>query len=261
MIKLNGFVPNNGQFVLAAADAKYVLKYASALTISFNTQNLSNSVGIHISLIAHRDDPDLYSAMSLLMDLNYYCMDLTWSWAEVADDNYGGAAGYPMGNYPKGLLQAARFFIAADAVSYYQNTDILCIDIDSIAMGEVEFPKCNVGLFLREHNPEYAMKVAAGCTLFSSKYPKFPNTFRGVFARFAKENPGHWSFDQPALYKTHEIIMNQGDEEYVNNLFTFNETHMNWDFNRKDTWFWTGKGDRKFNNSTYTNEVKKWSTT
>ena len=127
--------------------------------------------------------------------------------------------------------------------------DLLYVDVDSIVINDIEGIKdfCGCARFLhRPWNPKTKMKVASGvvCVRNSREGKIFLNKWDQYVMEFGLNK---WFSDQEALYKTsQECIVSDLDKRYID-----------WEF-KEDSFIWTGKGKRKYQNKTYKKAVKKW---
>lgn len=145
----------------------------------------------------------------------------------------------------KVLYSVNRFIIAESFIGREQG--VLVTDIDCFFNKKLPPIKEDIGLFLREKESFGGMKVAAGVVWFgpTEKGVNFCNTVKDKIM----SKPWEWYVDQYALYETYL--------EHKNNLsiFKFNMLHMDWEFT-KNSYMWTGKGPRKYKNSTYLNRKR-----
>lgn len=127
--------------------------------------------------------------------------------------------------------------------------DLLYVDVDSIVINDIEGIKdfCGCARFLhRPWNAKTKMKVASGVVYVrnSQEGKDFINKWDNYTMQFGVEK---WFSDQEALYKTsQECVVSDLDKRYID-----------WEF-KKDSFIWTGKGKRKYQNKTYRKAVKKW---
>lgn len=144
------------------------------------------------------------------------------------------------------VFYAINRFLIAD--KYISDEGILITDIDCFFNKPMPRIEEDVGLFLREYESFPGMKVAAGI-MWINRTPAAKEYITRV-ANNIKNRPQEWYVDQLAIY-----------EEYINmkdkmSTFVFDNTHMDWEYNN-DSYMWTGKGSRKYTNSTYLGKKKQ----
>ena len=134
-----------------------------------------------------------------------------------------------------------RFIVASQVIK----CDVLILDIDCLIMKHVDNLECDIGLFLREDRVEKEWKGLAGKTAAGALYCSRLNLdFLEHAKDFILNNKLDWYIDQVALYKSY---LNFPDKKYT----FFDGKFMDWNF-KTDSIIWTGKGDRKRLNVTYT---------
>ena len=142
-------------------------------------------------------------------------------------------------NSTKEFYACNRFLVAEE---YLEPAGVLITDVDCYFNKALPDIEEDVGIFLREYEKFPGMKVAAGILWLNNteKARLFITRVREIIT----SQPLVWYADQLALYKAYN--------EYKNNtsFFIFDNTHMDWEFN-DDSYMWTGKGNRKFHNTTY----------
>ena len=126
----------------------------------------------------------------------------------------------------------ARFKYAAQRMRDSEETKSLLItDIDCLFIQPVQQPSRPIGLFTRESLPG------------TVGWERFINEV----ARQIETLPQQWFVDQVALSRAATSLR----VEELGHLHKFTQLDMDWEF-RSDSFIWTGKGDRKYNNLTYT---------
>lgn len=146
----------------------------------------------------------------------------------------------------------ARFKQAALRMRDSLETESLLItDIDCLFIQPLPQPARAIGLFTRESLPgtvgweREGTTVAAGLVYVEDS--PVGHNFINEVARQIDTLPKQWFIDQVALSRVASAL----DLERLDRLHKFTQTDMDWEF-RSDTYIWTGKGDRKYNNLTYT---------
>lgn len=148
-------------------------------------------------------------------------------------------------NPAKALLASNRFIIAKN---YLDENGLLITDIDCFFNRKLPKIKKDIGLFLREQNSFEGMKVAAGIMWLSGNLKS--KQFISSVKKKILESRMEWYVDQKAIY---DVYL-----QYENKLsvFVFNNTHMDWEFTEQ-SYMWTGKGNRKYNNKIYLNRKRQ----
>jgi len=221
----------------AACNYDYYKKYADVLIKSAEQFNQK----IHIDIFPDVNDkciPNLNSYFNV--DINYF-NDIA---KLIKKDNFDKKAFYA----------SFRFLNLKNIVNKY-NEPILVVDIDAFIVNKVDAINENYdfGLFLRENNNdggnEYekaGMKVAAGAVYVK----KSAIGFIEYIENYLLQNEMKWFVDQHALYN--------GYKEYKDklNFFQMPTKYIDWEF-KEDSFIWTGKGPRKFNDETYLKRFKQ----
>lgn len=139
-----------------------------------------------------------------------------------------------------------RFFIAREVLEEYEE-GILVTDIDCFFNKKLKTPEQDIGLFFRNDSRIHA-KLAVGIVWYG--YTEKSLDFASLTADFIRKEPERWFADQIGVYKAYEAM--QKDLS----VFKFTNVHMDWEFT-KDSYMWTGKGPRKYKNSTYLNRKRE----
>ena len=225
--------------LFASCDTKYLNSHAPALIASAAYHHNP----IHINVCGAADgDRDL---------LDHLCSQFS----KIAGDSVGDmtwSMSTPM-IYDAKAIDAQRTayacdrFIIAPIIMEQHKEDLLIIDTDCLIMNHIEpIRNDQVGWFLRPSLPgvqgwEIAgTRVAAGAVFVSCDALPF---LHSVSARI-KKGPMKWFLDQVALNEAYQAHVSEYRFRY------FDEHFMDWEF-LQGTTIWTGKGDRKYENSTY----------
>lgn len=146
----------------------------------------------------------------------------------------------------------ARFKYAAQRMrDSEETTSLLITDIDCLFIQPVQQPSRPIGLFTRESLPgtvgweREGTTVAAGLVYVQDS--PVGHRFINEVARQIETLPQQWFVDQVALNRAATSLR----VEELGHLHKFTQLDMDWEF-RSDSFIWTGKGDRKYNNLTYT---------
>lgn len=216
--------------VFAACDSGYFLKFAPAFVESIR-QNTSMK-NIHIHVINPTDE-----VLSLACYMNSRCHNkVTYTFNDADLSEYNS-------EQTRAIYASLRFLVAPAILPFAK--ELLILDIDCMLMEDFEYPEKAVGYFPREPLPgtvgweAEGTKCAAGCVY----YHKDAMNVAEAVAQTLEKLPVQWFNDQIAL----NHVVNQIPEDMVHK---FNDQFMDWEF-YKGTTIWTGKGPRKYNNSTY----------
>jgi hypothetical protein len=218
--------------IMASCDANYLHDHAKGLVSSCALAK--NNVHIHVTNPTEKEHRYLeYLKAGYTMIYSEGTMTSSYDTIDISKYN---------NNQKKTFYACNRFIVAPEIVK----SDILILDIDCYLMQHIDVLDCDIGLFYRPENNArewkgLAGKVAAG-TLYASK-----NSLD--FIVYAKEfilsNKLDWFLDQVALYESYNKFPNKKYHMFDNNF-------MDWEF-KSNTKIWTGKGARKFMNTTYSN--------
>jgi len=216
--------------IMASCDGKYLLDHAKGLVSSCAL--VKNNVHIHVTNPTEKEHKYL-EYLKVGYTMMYPDGTMTSSYDTIDISKYNN-------NQKKTFYACNRFIVAPDIVK----SDVLILDVDCYLMQHIDPLDCDIGLFLRENLVEKEWnglcgKVAGGILYCSKDNLDFLTQARD----FILSNKLDWFLDQVALY---EAYKNFPDLIY----HIFDNKFMDWDF-KSNTKIWTGKGTRKFMNSTY----------
>lgn len=129
----------------------------------------------------------------------------------------------------------------------------LVLDIDCVIRRPIDFPDTAVGIYFRENNgtdwESMGMRVAAGAVYYGPGSQYFAN----CVSKKIESYDALWFVDQRALWDVSEQF------KYATNITDLSKIpgFMDWEFN-EDSYIWTGKGPRKYENKKYVAEVEKY---
>jgi len=216
--------------ILASCDAKYLYDHAKGLVSSCALAK--NNVHIHVTNPTDKEHQYL-EYLKVGYSMMYSEGNMTTSYDTIDISKYNN-------NQKKTFYACNRFIVAPEIVK----SDVLILDVDCYLMQHIDPIDCDIGLFYRpnENHKEWgglAAKVAAG-VLYSSKNSL---DFFTYVKEYILSNKLNWYVDQVALYKAYNFYSNK-------KYYIFDNKFMDWDF-KSGTKIWTGKGPRKYMNSTY----------
>ena len=221
----------SGDIVYGACDSLYWNDHVPPLLASCN--KVGNDLHIHVVNPVEHVFED-YSNLKRQVGVNF-----TMSY-ESTDLNLVDTRTY----------YACSRFMVADKILSKVNS-MLVTDVDALVMKKLEFPEAKLGLFLRDSLPgtvgweQQGTKVAAGIVYLTQDSYNF---ISGVNKKI-KSYGLRWFVDQVALY---EQYIEEGWDKR-SDFIDFGADVMDWQF-LPDSYIWTGKGERKYNNTTYVNK-------
>jgi hypothetical protein len=152
---------------------------------------------------------------------------------------------YTFGDKDRVFYSINRFLIAEEFIG---EEGVLITDIDCFFNKPIPQISDDIGLFLRENEKFYGMKVAAGILWLGNT--DVAKLFIREVIKKIKESNRKWYVDQIAIYDSYNKLKNNMK------VFEFDKTYMDWDF-IDTSYMWTGKGNRKHNNRVYLNRKKE----
>ena len=221
----------SGDIVYGACDSLYWKDHVPPLLASCN--KAGNSLHIHVVNPVEsvfKDYPKLRSQVDVNFTMSYENTDLN-----LVDTR---------------TYYSCSRFIVADQILEKVNSMIVT-DVDALVMKKLEFPEAKLGLFLRDSLPgtvgweQQGTKVAAGIVYLTQDSYDF---MKGVVKKI-KWYGLRWFVDQVCL---HEQYIEEGWDKR-SDFIDFGADVMDWQF-LPDSYIWTGKGERKYNNTTYVNK-------
>lgn len=242
----------------ASCDGKYFEKFAPA----FFMGALNHNHKIHIGVCTPMNEAQL--------ELRGRIERIGGDMVRITNDN---ASQHTMktfaGDEERVWFSTRRFVHLPNVLSFYgKDTRVMCLDIDSLVMKPIPFPNVDFGLYLREHEntgaanswEEEGMKVAAGIVYVTHNVKSFVDD---VAKRITESQKILWFMDQVAIYRAYNKLWEDDNNSVPpwdgSNLsfINFNNTpYMDWNFN-DDSYFWTGKGNRKYDDPKYVHEFMK----
>lgn len=229
MIEVQFVDKPSGDIVYGACDSLYWNDHVPPLLASCN--KAGNNLHIHVvNPVEHVFEE--YQKLKAQVDMVNFTMSY-----ESTDLNLVDSRTY---------YSCSRFLVADQILK--QVDSMLVTDVDALVMKKLKFPEAKLGLFLRDSLPgtvgweQQGTKVAAGIVyLTQDSYP----FIKGVNDRIKKYGL-RWFVDQVSLY---EQYLDEGWDKR-SDFIDFGADIMDWQF-LPDSYIWTGKGDRKYNNQTY----------
>lgn len=159
-----------------------------------------------------------------------------------------------------------RFLSAPEYMDKYDIDRMLIVDIDSFIMNPIKLPVCDVGLFHREPLPgcvgweKEGTRIAAGVVLYIGVAGRM---FAEEVAKRIKKQKKRWFVDQVTLYQTYEDLKHQViamDDKPLDKVYNFADLNngliLDWEF-KPNTYIWSGKGPRKYQNQVFVDAKKK----
>ena len=141
----------------------------------------------------------------------------------------------------KSLYACSRFLLLPEMIRSAKK--VMVLDIDSLVVNKFEFPTKSVGFFPRFEEELPSKKVAAGIMYFTEKsLPLAKVVSKNIKNRISKKGY-NWGMDQFSIYHAFKEV--DLSESHV-----FDNSFLDWEFS-DDTFIWTGKGPRKYNNKKY----------
>ena len=228
MIKVEYVDIPKGDIIFGSCDSLYFHDHVPALVSSAATAG--NDVHIHVvNPVDHvfDDYAKIKPQVAINFTMSYEHTDL-----ELVDAR---------------TYYSCNRFLVADQILDHVNKMIIT-DVDELIMQQVEFPDAKLGLFLRDSLPgtvgweQIGTKVAAGIVFLTKDSIPF---IKGVQQRI-KHYGLRWFVDQVALW---EQYINDGWDK-KEGFIDYGANIMDWNFEEGSV-IWTGKGDRKYHNTTY----------
>jgi hypothetical protein len=213
--------------IYAACDSNYFIEHGPAFV--YSADNVNKPVHIHV-INPTKDAIALAGVLNATTKIN-----ITYTFHDVIE---------PTDKDQRRTLYACIRFLCLPQI-LQSAKKVMTLDIDCLLMKPFDFPAKGIGYFPREKSKSKEMKVAAGALYFDSSEITVAKSIQAEI----KKIPLKWFADQIALHNVLSVIPKSRVIEFDNNF-------MDWEF-QNDTTIWTGKGKRKFKNTTYVNEKKK----
>lgn len=224
-----------GNIVFASCDTKYFNQFAQSL---LGSTHFIAEVPLHIHVMNPTDSVlNTCETWSEKFNFTYSLQDT------IEDRTY-----YSINRF----LVTPEIFKSCSGVS-----GILVVDVDCIFNKKFDFPEEDIGLFLREPLPgtfgweKEGTHVAAGVVWCKSKSKRF---LKNVSENIINHGNLTWFLDQVMLWRT----FNDTSKKTFDTFRKFDSAFMDWEFS-EDSIMWTGKGDRKYNNTKYIERQNKYS--
>ena len=220
--------------LFASCDSVYLNQHAPALAAS--AACAGNNLHLHV-INASPTEVDFLHFLSEKWE-KMTAANFTFSWGDMftsAKDK----------EQLRTIFACDRFVTVGNRLRYTDDT-YLVIDTDCLVMKKIEEPTGQIGLFVRESLEgtqgweSRGTKIAAGAVYYSRDAVEFAEE---VAFRIRK-GPVLWFLDQVAISETYEKHISNYRFDYFDSQF------MDWEF-VEGTTIWTGKGPRKYDNSTY----------
>ena len=218
--------------VFAACDKKYFFEHAPSLIYSIN--DIGKDIHIHIC----DPTPTVHRQESVIR--NDIDVDITFSYNDL------GATPIDVRAY----YSCLRFMVLPELLKTANK--VLTVDTDCIFMKDFEYPETPTGYFPRKSLQgtvgweAKGTQVAAGCVFMDNRAIPVAE----AVAKRIEDGPMRWFIDQIALAEIFELVND-------NDVTKFDGNFMDWEF-LEGTVIWTGKGPRKYENSTYVEMKNKF---
>lgn len=245
---INGTIPADFT-LLASADPSYLREHAPPLAAS--AAICGNNLHIHV---INPDDSDWAFMQELgikateLARRNKHRVNFTFS-SEETDLS-------KLNDEQKRVYYSCNRFVIAANMLLNDSGPLLITDIDCVLMKHIDQPSEDIGLFIREPFPNanqwetMGSHVAAG-VVFYNKTPK-ASEFAVAVGQTILNNQLIWFLDQVSIWQVYQQV--KGFTTCKN----FDTNFMDWEFVEGSV-IWTGKGNRKYDNSLYLSQKKKYS--
>ncbi len=216
----------NGPWIIISCDDKYFQVHGP----SFIYSAAKNGLNIHVNVINPSNNS--YSKFVLMRSdiktkLSFsriICkIDESQPWDKI-----------------RAFYASSRFMVVSELMRSGLKSCFIS-DVDSVIMNPLPIPNGDIGLYIRPYEPE-ERRIAAGLVWISGEVGR---KFMDNVSSILQNNEMFWFIDQLALSKVSNM------PEYSSSIVPLDGKYMDWDFDSSETYIWTGKGDRKYNNLTY----------
>lgn len=228
---INGSYPyeNGKTWILISCDVTYFEEHAPAFIYSA----AKNNHNVHVNVVnANEKSYSLYTLIQNdIRKLYGTALSFTKSTSYLNDMNV---------EEKRSFYAASRFLVMPDIMMNSNVRQFFISDTDSIILHNLPIPSKDIGLFVRPNEPD-EMKVAAGIVYISNDMGY--SFINDVAKKILSTTRYFWFKDQ--------IILNEMRKKYKTYIEPLDHQYMDWQFETKDVYIWTGKGDRKYNNQTY----------
>lgn len=153
----------------------------------------------------------------------------------------------------KAYFASARFFVSLELLKSKEYKKLLIVDTDSLFIKDVqgiydEYDDYDVTLVKRFYHEYDHLKFAAGLILAKSTPTSihFLESVSKYISGKISINEAKWYIDQVAMYHAYKKL-----NLYSHRFGAFKKDHCDWSFSETG-FIWTGKGERKHNNESYT---------
>ena len=228
--------------VFAACDSAYFIEHAPAFV--YSADDAMHDVHIHVI----NPTPEVLSLAGVLTATTKMArLTLTYNDVDMFQEPFNGN-----NDKMRTFYACFRFIVAPEILQ--SAGKMLILDIDSIIMNKIEFPKKALGYFPREPLAgtqgweQEGTRVAAGAVYYDiSLMPAVK-----LVADHMVHMPLKWFADQIVLSR----IFGDMDDKLFHH---FDSQFMDWEF-IEGTTIWTGKGPRKYDNPTYVKQKDSYNT-
>jgi len=223
--------------IMASCDANYLHDHAKGLVSSCALAK--NNVHIHVTNPTEKEHRYLeYLKAGYTMIYSEGTMTSSYDTIDISKYN---------NNQNKTFYACNRFIVAPDIVK----SDVLILDVDCYLMQHIDPLDCDIGLFLRKELTVKEWNGLAGKVFAGAVYSSKNSLDFITYAKdFILSNNLDWYLDQVALYESYKNFPNK-------RYHMFDNEFMDWDF-KPNTKIWTGKGNRKFMNATYSDKLNNF---
>ena len=245
---INGAIPKEFT-VLASADPRYLRDHGPALAASAAV--CGNNLHLHVVNASDSDwafMQELGIKATALARRHENRLNFTFSSEETDLSKHS--------DEQKRVYYSCNRFVVAANMMLNDCGPLFISDIDCVIMKRIMQPDEDIGLFLREPFPNanpwetLGSHVAAGA-VFYNKTAKACE-YAVAVGQTIINNKLIWFLDQVALWHVYNQI-----KEHTS-CKKFDGQLMDWEF-IEGTRIWTGKGNRKYDNSLYVSQKKKYS--
>jgi len=217
--------------VFAACDSGYFIDHA----IPFITSSSKAGFNTHVHVVNPTDE--VLSMAGIINGITTNDVTYTFEDRDLSKLNTEQERAY---------YACLRFFALPHILPSAK--EVLVLDIDCMVMQEFAFPETSCAYFPRHNEESQEMKVAAGAVYLKHDAMNVAKAIVETIGNLELK----WFVDQIAL--TH--IFNQIPAEHITE---YDNNFMDWEF-VEDTCIWTGKGPRKYDNTTYVGKKNHFTT-
>lgn len=221
MTQIYGELPTS-PVIYAACDSGYFIDHALPFAVS------SSEAGFDTHVHITNPTPEVFSHCGIINS----CCDnrVTYTFDDVNLSELPEES-------QRAFYACLRFHVLPNLLP--SATKVLTLDIDCLVMKSFEFPETPCGYFPRPNEEHPGMRVAAGAVYMTNESKNIAESISIALNTASLE----WFVDQMAL----SHVFDQVPSEFIT---CFDNEFMDWDF-VEGTAIWTGKGPRKFDNTTY----------